>query len=395
MLWVLLCVSKGAAVIAWRGVSESGIRNLVYVRLTMPRPIQATIHTQALANNLAVARRFAPDARVWAVVKANAYGHGIERAFEGLRGADGFALLDLTEAQRVRALGWRGPILLLEGAFELRDLELCSRLDLWHTVHCEEQIDMLAAHKTNVPQRVFLKMNSGMNRLGFAPHQFRSAWTRLNALPQVDEISLMTHFSDADGPKGIAAQMDTFNHFTGDLPGERSLSNSAATLRHADAVIASDWVRPGIAVYGSAPDFPEHSAAHWGLQPTMTFAAKLIATYLIQPGASVGYGSNFVAPQAMRIGVVACGYADGYPRSCPTGTPVLVDGVRTRTLGRVSMDMLAVDLGPVPQAQTGSVATLWGVAANGAVLSIDEVAHQAGTVGYELMCGLAQRVPVQ
>jgi alanine racemase len=361
----------------------------------MPRPIQATIHTQALANNLAVARRFAPDARVWAVVKANAYGHGIERAFEGLRGADGFALLDLTEAQRVRALGWRGPILLLEGAFELRDLELCSRLDLWHTVHCEEQIDMLAAHKTNVPQRVFLKMNSGMNRLGFAPHQYRSAWTRLNALPQVDEISLMTHFGDADGPKGIAAQMDTFNHFAGDLPGERSLSNSAATLRHADAVIASDWVRPGIAVYGSAPDFPEHSAGHWGLQPTMTLAAKLIAAYAIQTGASVGYGSNFVAPQAMRIGVVACGYADGYPRSCPTGTPVLVDGVRTRTLGRVSMDMLAVDLGPVPQAQTGSVVTLWGVAANGAVLSIDEVAHQAGTVGYELMCGLAQRVPVQ
>ncbi len=361
----------------------------------MPRPIQATIHPQALAHNLAVARRFAPDARVWAVVKANAYGHGIERAFEGLRGADGFALLDLAEAQRVRALSWRGPILLLEGVFELRDLELCSRLDLWHTVHCEEQIDMLAAHKTNVPQRVFLKMNSGMNRLGFAPHQYRSAWTRLNALPQVDEISLMTHFSDADGPKGIAAQMDTFNHFAGHLPGERSLSNSAATLRHADSVNVSDWIRPGIAVYGSAPDFPEHPAAHWGLQPTMTLAAKLIAAYAIPVGSSVGYGSNFVASEAMRIGVVACGYADGYPRSCPTGTPVLVDGVRTRTVGRVSMDMLAVDLGPVPQAQTGSVATLWGVASNGEVLSIDEVAQKAGTVGYELMCGLAQRVPVQ
>ena len=361
----------------------------------MPRPIQATIHTQAFVNNLAVVRRFAPDARVWAVVKANAYGHGIERVFEGLRGADGFALLDLNEAQRVRDLGWRGPILLLEGAFELRDLELCSRLDLWHTVHCEEQIDMLAAHKTNVAHRIFLKMNSGMNRLGFAPAQYRSAWTRLNALPQVDEISLMTHFSDADGPKGIAAQMATFAHFAGDLPGERSVSNSAATLRHADAVLASDWVRPGIAVYGSSPDFPEHSASHWGLQPTMTIAAKLIAAHAIPTGSSVGYGSNFVAPEPMRIGVVACGYADGYPRSCPTGTPVLVDGVRTRTLGRVSMDMLAVDLGPVPEARAGSVATLWGVAANGAVLSIDEVAHSAGTVGYELMCGLAQRVPVQ
>ena len=361
----------------------------------MPRPILATIHLSAFQNNLSVARRAAPDAKVWAVVKANAYGHGIERVFEGLRGVDGFALLDLQEAQRVRALGWRGPILLLEGAFELRDLELCSRLDLWHTVHCDAQIDMLAAHKTNVPQRVFLKMNSGMNRLGFTPERYRSAWTRLNALPQVDEISLMTHFSDADGPKGIAAQMAAFANATRDLPGERSLSNSAATLRHADAVAVSDWVRPGIAMYGSAPDFPQHTAAHWGLQPTMTLAAKIIATQQLNPGDSVGYGSSFVADASMRIGIVACGYADGYPRICPSGTPVLIDGVRSRTLGRVSMDMLAVDLGPVPLAGEGSEVTLWGKAANGAVLSIDEVAQSAQTVGYELMCGLAGRVPVQ
>ena len=361
----------------------------------MPRPILATIHTSAFQNNLAVARRAAPDAKVWAVVKANAYGHGIERVFDGLRGVDGFALLDLQEAQRVRALGWRGPILLLEGAFELRDLELCSRLDLWHTVHCDAQIDMLAAHKTNVPQRVFLKMNSGMNRLGFTPERYRSAWTRLNALPQVDEISLVTHFSDADGPKGIAAQMEAFASATRDLPGERSLSNSAATLRHADAVAASDWIRPGIAMYGSAPDFPQHTAAQWGLEPTMTLAAKIIATQDLIAGDSVGYGSSFVADAPMRIGIVACGYADGYPRICPTGTPVLIDGVRSRTLGRVSMDMLAVDLGSVPQAGEGSWVTLWGHAANGAVLSIDEVAHCAQTVGYELMCGLAARVPVQ
>lgn len=361
----------------------------------MPRPILATVHLSAFQNNLGVVRHAAPDAKVWAVVKANAYGHGIERVFEGLRGVDGFALLDLQEAQRVRALGWRGPILLLEGAFELRDLELCSRLDLWHTVHCDAQIDMLAAHKTNVPQRVFLKMNSGMNRLGFTPERYRSAWTRLNALPQVDEISLMTHFSDADGAKGIAAQMAAFANATRDLPGERSLSNSAATLRHADAVAASDWIRPGIAMYGSAPDFPQHSATHWGLQPTMTLAAKVIAIQQLVAGDSVGYGSNFVADIPMRIGVVACGYADGYPRICPTGTPVLVDGVRSRTLGRVSMDMLAVDLGPVPEAGEGSQVTLWGRATNGAVLSIDEVAQCAQTVGYELMCGLASRVPVQ
>jgi alanine racemase len=370
----------------------------------MPRPILATIYTQAFRNNLELARRAAPDARVWAVVKANAYGHGIERVFEGLRGADGFALLDLAEAQRVRDLGWRGPILLLEGAFELRDLELCSRLDLWHTVHCDAQIDMLAAHKTNVPHRIFLKMNSGMNRLGFAPDRYRSAWARLNALPQVDEISLMTHFSDADGPIGVAAQMAVFAAVTRDLPGERTLSNSAATLRfpvdptlaaqHPEALVVSDWVRPGIAIYGSAPDFPEHTAAHWGLQPTMTLAAKIIAVQAINTGASVGYGSSFVAQEPMRIGVVACGYADGYPRICPTGTPILVDGVRTRTLGRVSMDMLAVDLGPVPLAGPGSDVTLWGIAANGAVLSIDEVAASAQTVGYELMCALATRVPV-
>ena len=371
----------------------------------MPRPIQATIHTEALRHNLARARQAAPDARVWAIVKANAYGHGIERAFEGLRAADGFALLDLDEAQRVRALGWRGPVLLLEGAFELRDLELCSRLDLWHTVHCEEQIDMLATHKTNAPHRVFLKMNSGMNRLGFTPQRYRAAWTRLNALPQVDEISLITHFSDADGARGVAEQMAVFAEVTRDLPGERSLSNSAATLRHTvtsaqasahpDTLVASDWVRPGIATYGSAPDFPQHSAADWGLRPTLTLSAKIIATQDLSAGASVGYGSTFVADAPMRIGVVACGYADGYPRVCPTGTPVLVNGVRTRLVGRVSMDMLTVDLTPLTGAGMGSDVTLWGRASNGAVLDIDEVARSAGTVGYELMCALAQRVPTQ
>ncbi|AEG91225.1 Candidate Alanine racemase [Ramlibacter tataouinensis TTB310] len=360
----------------------------------MPRPIQATIHTESLRHNLARMRRAAPDARAWGVVKANAYGHGIERAFEGLRGADGFALLDLQEAERVRALGWRGPILLLEGVFEPRDLELCSRLSLWHTVHCDEQIDMLAAHKTQLPHRVFLKMNSGMNRLGFAPHRYRAAWARLDALPQVDEITLMTHFSDADTARGIGHQARVFAETTRDLPGERTLGNSAAALRFGqEAAVRADWVRPGIAVYGSAPDFPEHDIAHWGLQPTMTLASRLIAVQQLRPGDTVGYGSSFTAEAPLRIGVVACGYADGYPRHGPTGTPVLVDGVRTRLVGRVSMDMVTVDLTPVPQAGFGSEATLWGRAANGAVLPIDEVARAAGTVGYELMCAVAPRVP--
>ena len=366
----------------------------------MPRPIQATIHTAALRQNLTRCCLSAPDAKVWAVVKANAYGHGIERVFEALRGADGFALLDLDEAQRVRDLGWRGPILLLEGVFEPRDLELCSRLVLWHTVHCNEQIDMLAMHKTHVPHRVFLKMNSGMNRLGFRPAIYRSAWSRLDALTQVQEITLMTHFADADGPAGVAAQMAVFQTTTQDLPGERSVGNSAATLRHMGpsptghgAAAASDWIRPGIATYGSAPDYPQHDAAHWGLRPAMTLSARIIAVQQLDAGEAVGYGSSFVAAQAMRIGVVACGYADGYPRVCPTGTPVLVGGVCSRTVGRVSMDMLTIDLGPAPQAGMGTEVVLWGQSGE-AVLSIDAVAQAAGTVGYELMCALAQRVPV-
>lgn len=363
----------------------------------MPRPILATIHTAALRHNLQRARQAAPHSRVWAIVKANAYGHGIERVYEGLRGADGFGLLDLDEALRVRKLGWRGPILLLEGVFEQRDLELCSRLNLWHTVHCEEQIHMLATHKTEVGHRVFLKMNSGMNRLGFTPERYRAAWTRLNALPQVEEISLMTHFSDADGTKGIAQQMQVFNAAAQDLPGERSVCNSAATLRFAELETA-DWVRPGIALYGSSPDFPAHSSADWDLLPSMTLASKIIAVQAINTGDSVGYGSTFVAEQPMHIGVVACGYADGYPRHCSTGTPVLVGGIRTRMVGRVSMDMIMVDLTPVlqagKQAGFGSEVTLWGQASCGAVLPIDEVAQAGGTVGYELMCALAQRVPV-
>ena len=361
----------------------------------MPRPILATIHTAALRHNLARVRKSALDAKVWAVVKANAYGHGIERVYEGLRGADGFALLDLAEAERVRALGWRGPILLLEGVFEPRDLELCSRLGLWHAVHCDAQIDWLAAHKTQVPHRVFLKMNSGMNRLGFTPERYRSAWARLNALPQVDEISCMTHFSDADGPRGIAHQVQAFQAATQDLPGERCIANSAALLRHGgDAQVRLDWVRAGIVLYGSAPDHPERRAADWDLQPTMTLASRIIGVQQLQAGDTVGYGSRFTAQGPLGIGIVACGYADGYPRHCDTGTPVLVNGVRTRTIGRVSMDMLAVDLTPVPGAGLGAEVTLWGRAANGAVLPIDEVAQAGGTIGYELMCALAPRVPV-
>ena len=386
----------------------------------MPRPIVATVHPEAIRTNLVRARLSAGDARLWAVVKANAYGHGIERVFDAMRSADGFALLDLDEAQRVRQLGWRGPVLLLEGPFELRDLELCSRLGLWHVVHCNEQIDMLATHKTQVPHRVFLKMNTGMNRLGFRPAPFRAAWMRLNALPQVEEISLMTHFSDADRPTpghvAVADQVAAFVEATHDLPGERSLCNSAALLRHAQAgltrsgpaepgaahaPLTADWVRPGIAVYGGAPDHPHATSAGWGLQPAMTLASQLIAVQEVLPGEAVGYGSTFRAERPMRIGVVACGYADGYPRHAPTGTPVLVGGVLTRVVGRVSMDMLTVDLSPPddqhashghPLCGPGTEVVLWGRSRTGTVLPVDEVAHAAGTIGYELLCAVASRV---
>jgi alanine racemase len=256
-----------------------------------------------------------------------------------------------------------------------------------------------------MPHRVFLKLNSGMNRLGFTPAAFRGAWARLELLPQVDEISLMTHFSDADGDRGVAHQLAVFEEATRDLAGERTLANSAATLRHgalpqaAAPRIGGDWVRAGIMSYGSAPDFPAHGIADWDLRPAMTLRSRLIGLQQLAAGDTVGYGSTFSADGALRIGVVACGYADGYPRHAPTGTPVLVDGVRTRIVGRVSMDMITVDLSPVPHARIGSEVTLWGVGpapagAAAPVLPIDEVARPAGTIGYELMCAVARRVPV-
>ncbi len=369
----------------------------------MPRPIEALVHRGALAHNLEVARCAAGGARVWAVVKADAYGHGIANVFPALQKADGFALLDIAEAVQLRQLGWRGPILLLEGCFDGRDLETCARLALWHVVHCSAQIDRLAALKTDRPQRVFLKLNSGMNRLGFAPGRYRAAWLRLDALAQVAEITHMTHLASADAadPAAVEPALAAFAAATDELPGERSIANSAATLRLGARLGASgggSWVRPGILLYGSSPDFAQKSAADWGLAPAMTLRTRLIAVQQLAAGDGVGYGAAFVAERPMRVGVAACGYADGYPRVAPggndRGTPVLVDGVRTRTVGRVSMDMITVDLDPVPDAGEGSEVVLWGRAANGTVLAIDEIAAAAGTVGYELMCARAPRVPV-
>jgi alanine racemase len=370
----------------------------------MTRPIQAWVHSAALKHNLARIKTLCASTQILAVVKANAYGHGIERVYEGLRGADGFGVLEVGEAQRLRDLGWRGPILLLEGVFDPRELEECSRLKLWHTVHCQAQIDWLTRHKTHEPHRVFLKMNSGMNRLGFSPESFKSAFTRLDACPQVGEVSVMTHFSDADRVGGVQTQLDVFLSHASDLGGEISLCNSAAALLQPTRLgLRQDWVRLGIALYGGAVNAPEESAHSWGLQPTLTLRSEIIALQHVRAGQSVGYGSTFTAERDTRIGIVACGYADGYPRHAESGTPVLVQGLRTRTLGRVSMDMLAVDLeclfdtGQAQEAPIGmgSEVTLWGESSSGARLEIDEVAHCAGTLSYELMCGLSTRVPIR
>lgn len=380
------------------GIATSGWQNSC-----MPRPIEALVHRDALAANLEIARSAAGGARVWAVVKADAYGHGIANVFDSLQRADGFALLDVAEAELLRTLGWRGPILLLEGCFDGRDLETCSRLKLWHVVHDAEQIDRLAALKTDRPHHVFLKMNSGMNRLGFAPDRFRAAWLRLDALAQVEAVTAMTHLANADAADAAAvdAALAAFDAVTRDLPGDRSICNSAATLRYGARLAAGGaaWVRPGIMLYGSSPDAPLHSADDWKLMLAMTLRTQLIAIQALVAGDSVGYGSSFTAARPMRIGIAACGYADGYPRLAPgthdRATPVLVDGVRTRTIGRVSMDMIAVDLGDVANARVGSEVVLWGRSDSGAVLSIDDVALAAGTVGYELMCARAPRVPIR
>lgn len=361
----------------------------------MPRPITAIIHTQALRQNLELLRTAVPNSKVFAVVKANAYGHGIERVYDAFKTADGFALLDIEEAKRLRALGWTGPILLLEGIFSPQDLFDCAQYKLSFTVHSEHQLEWLQQHIYPAQFDIFLKMNSGMNRLGFKPQQYRQVWRHLQHLNNVAKITHMMHFSDADGQRfgqaGVDYQLAEFETHIQDLPGERSVSNSAAILRY-PTQLHSDYVRGGIMLYGSSPDFPQHSIQDWGLAPTMSLRSELIAIQQLNTNESVGYGSSFVAKHDMSIGIVACGYADGYQRISPTGTPILVNGIRTRTIGRVSMDMLAVDLTPVPNAEIGSEVVLWGTSKTGSILPIDDVAAASGTVGYELMCGVTARV---
>lgn len=351
------------------------------------RPIKALISLDAMAHNLRVARQYAGPAKIIAVVKANAYGHGLSRALRGFAAADAFAVLTVEEAANLRQMGVHQPILLLEGLFSVEELQLCTDLDVWPMIHCRRQIEWLKQRPAAKPLNVFVKFDSGMHRLGFALSEFDALMAELRRLPAIGEITLMTHFAQADEPAGIAPALQVFQQHAAPTQLPWTSANSAALLRYPEA--CGDWVRPGIMLYGASP-VAETSAAELGLRPAMTLVSEIIAVQTLKPGDCLGYGCAFRALQDMRIGVVACGYADGYPRHAPTGTPIVVDGQRTRTLGRVSMDMLFADLSSLPSARIGSTVGLWGKD-----LPVEEVAHVAGTVSYELLCALAARVPVE
>ncbi|MEW5890097.1 MAG: alanine racemase [Pseudomonadota bacterium] len=355
----------------------------------MPRPIRATIDLAALRHNQAVARRHAGSARIWSVIKANAYGHGLVRAAGALADlTDGFAMLDFDEAVALREAGLHHPLLLLEGFFQSEDLPLVAEYRLTPVLHHLEQVEMLISAALPVRVPVYVKVNTGMNRLGFSPDALPTVLAALKTARQVGSITLMTHFADADSEeRGITEQLVRFRGAVADYRHPVSLCNSAALVRFREA--HGDWVRPGIMLYGASPCPQLYSAAELDLRPVMTLASEIIAVHDLQRGDRVGYGGLFTADGPMRVGVVACGYADGYPRHAPTGTPILVEGVRTRILGRVSMDMLCVDLTPIARAGVGSPVTLWGSG-----LPADEVAAAAGTISYELFCALARRVPV-
>ena len=359
----------------------------------MPRPIRARLDWSALRHNHRIARSRSGSARVWSVVKADAYGHGLLSAARALTDlTDGFALVELEGAMALRDAGMAHPILMLEGPYQADDLPFFAELELTPVLHTLWQVDALAQARLPIRLPVYLKLNTGMNRLGFNEDEFTVALARLAATDCIASATLMTHFADADAARGIHRQLARFRAMVGARALPVSLANSAALLRFPEAV--GDSVRPGIMLYGSSPFPAMQSAAELDLRPVMTLESELIAVRELAPGDTVGYGSSFVAGQAMRVGVVACGYADGYPRHAPTGTPINVAGRRTRTLGRVSMDKICVDLSQLPPAVgVGATVTLWGGAGEVHVPA-DEVATAAGTIAYELFCALAARVPV-
>jgi len=349
------------------------------------RPILATISHSALRNNLAVVKKHAPVSKVMAVVKANGYGHGLLNVAQGLNEADGFAVLNIGEAIDLRETGFEQTILLLEGVFSKTELAIAASFSIDIVIHSAPQIEMLESVQLSQPVNVHLKMNTGMNRLGFVPKEYLTALNRLQACKNVANIILMTHFATADEDIGINAPLALFEAATIGLDNAKSLANSATILRHPEA--HADWVRPGIMLYGASP-VTGTPAEKFGLQPVMSLTSQIISVQTIHTGESVGYGHRFTASKTTRIGVVACGYADGYPRHAPNGTKIAVNGTLTQTIGRVSMDMLFVDLTDIPEANIGAPVELWGN-----LVPVDNVAEACGTVGYELLCAVAPRVP--
>lgn len=350
------------------------------------RPAQARIDLQALQHNFRRVRALAPDSKVMAIIKANAYGHGLVQVAQALSGADAFGVVCIEEAISLREAGIGRRIVLLEGLFGEDDLALIHGYQLDVVIHHASQLEILERSQLLQPLHVWLKIDSGMHRLGFAADQVMAVSERLKKLPMLGSLGYMSHFACADEPQNSATQiqLERFNEVCADLAGERSLANSAAVL--AWPATHYDWVRPGIMLYGSSP-FPEKSAAELELQPVMTLASSLIAVNLHRKGDAIGYGGDWTCPADMPVGVAAIGYGDGYPRHAPAGTPLLVNGKRTPLIGRVSMDMICIDLRLLPDAKVGDEVILWG-----AGLAVDEVAQQAGTIAYELLCGVASRV---
>jgi alanine racemase len=364
----------------------------------MPRPIVATVDSAALAHNLDVVAQLTRGARIWAVVKADAYGHGIDAAIGGFAQADGLALIEIENAVRLRALGWKKPILLLEGCYADVDWRAAAEHRLTCVLHSDEQLSKFEATPLARTLDIYLKFNTGMNRLGFRVDRARDVVQRLALNPGVNTITLMTHFARADERDGHLEQLRRFNDATLGLPYARSVANSAACFdfgriganEGGDQSIAySDCVRPGIMLYGATPfTHSTRSADALKLKPAMTLSTEIISVQTLTAGETVGYGDTYTATKNERIAVIACGYADGYPRRAPTGTPVLVDGLRAPLVGRVSMDKITVDVTEIPLVRVGATVELWG-----ARLPVDEIANAAGTIGYELLTAVAPRVP--
>ena len=351
------------------------------------RPIKASISHSALGQNLNLVKLLAPQSKVMAVVKANAYGHGLVQSAHALNAAEGFAVLGLDEAIDLREAGFTQTILLLEGVFDPQELVISASFGLDIVVHNEPQLQMLEKATLKQKLHVHLKMNSGMNRLGFTFDQYIAAFKRLQASNNVNGITLMTHFATADECLGVDQPLALFKKVTFGLNQPISLANSASILRYPQT--HAEWVRPGIMLYGASP-VTGTDATHFNLKAAMTLSSEIISVQTLLAGESIGYGNRFTATKKMRVGIVACGYADGYPRNAPNGTKIAVNGVITQTIGRVSMDMLYVDLTDIPQANIGSPVELWGQ-----VIGVDAVAEASDTVGYELLCALAPRVPMQ